>query len=427
MATPSQRAQAVQAEANRVRNLERAQAQQAQAKAALETAQVGAREKTGQTIFEKTLAGLPGSYDKSSDVAKGMAAMSARYGLQGATLNAYTGENVGYNISEQTKAEQTAVDTATQLVQSYSTPVQIPELDKAKNIAYSTMEEILKSYGITGIAEFLEEIRLKYPEACSADIMTLLQFDPRYNKKFNERFSANAARQAAGLTILSPATYLAMEQGYKEIFNKYDLADFKTQAYYDKLIAADVKVTDVNDRVILAFDRVLNDTQTTGAFKKFFPSLTTINIVTAMLDPVNQLPALQRKVKAAEVGGAALRQNLLTSEGAATEEQKNVPYTNVTRATLGADVLAQEGITKAEAEAGYSRIAAELPTAEKLSSIYSGRLDQYGMLEAEQETFRGLASARRAKERLVSTEIAAFSGSAGTTQGSLKSKSLGQI
>lgn len=297
----------------------------------------------------------------------------------------------------------------------------------SKNVTYATMEEILKSYGLTGMASVLEEIRLEYPEASSADVLTLLQFDSRYNKKFNERFSANAARQAAGLTILSPATYLAMEQGYKEIFNKYDLADFKTQAYYDKLIAADVKVTDVNDRVILAFDRVLNDTQTTGAFKKFFPSLTTVNIVTAMLDPKNQLPALQRKVKAAEVGGAALRQNLLTSEGAATEEQKNVPYSNVTRATLGADVLAQEGITKAEAEAGYSKIAAELPTAEKLSSIYSGRLDQYGMLEAEQETFRGLASARRAKERLISTEIATFSGTAGTTQGSLKSKSLGQI
>lgn len=427
MATPAQRAAAIQAEANRVRNLERAQAQQAQAVAALETAQVGARGTTGQTIFEKALAGLPSSYDKGSDVAKGMAAMSARYGLQGAVLNAYTGENIGYNISEQTKAEQSAVDTATQLIQSYSTPVQIPELDKAKNVAYSTIEEILKSYGITGIAAVLEEIRLEYPEASSADIMTLLQFDSRYNKKFNERFSANAARQAAGLTILSPATYIAMEQGYKEIFNKYNLADFNTQTYYDKLISNDVKVTDVNDRVILAFDRVLNDTQTTAAFKKFFPSLTTINIVTAMLDPVNQLPALQRKVKAAEVGGAALRQNLLTSEAAATEEQKNVPYTNVTRATLGADVLAQEGITKAQAEAGYSRIAAELPTAEKLSSIYSGRLDQYGMLEAEQETFRGLASARRAKERLVSTEIAAFGGSAGTSQGSLKKKSLGQI
>lgn len=298
---------------------------------------------------------------------------------------------------------------------------------KSKNIAYSTMEEILKSYGITGIASVLEEIRLEYPEASSADIMTLLQFDSRYNKKFNERFSANAARQAAGLTILSPATYLAMEQGYKEVFNKYNLADFNTQAYYDKLISADVKVTDVNDRVILAFDRVLNDTQTTNAFKKFYPSLNTVNIVTAMLDPVNQLPALQRKVKAAEIGGAALRQNLLTSENAAVEAQQNVPFTNVTRATLGADVLGQEGITKAQAEAGYSKIATELPTAEKLSSIYSGRLGQYGMLEAEQDVFRGLASARRAKERLVSTEIAAFGGTAGTTQGSLKKKSLGQI
>lgn len=425
MATKAERAAAQFAEAQRVQNLERAQAQQAAAKTALETAQVGARGTTGQTIFEKTLAGLPSGLDAGA--ARGLAAMSARYGLQGATLNAYTGENIGYNIAEQTKAEQNAVDIANQLVQSYSTPVQIPEPEPTKNIAYSTMEEILKSYGITGLASVLEEIRLEYPEASSADIMTLLQFDSRYNKKFNERFSANAARQAAGLTILSPATYLAMEQGYKEIFNKYNLADFNTQTYYDKLIAADVKVTDVNDRVILAFDRVLNDTQTTNAFKKFYPSLNTVNIVTAMLDPVNQLPALQRKVKAAEIGGAALRQNLLTSEGAAVETQQNVPFTNVTRATLGADVLGQEGITKAQAEAGYSKIATELPTAEKLSSIYSGRLGQYGMLEAEQDVFRGLASARRAKERLVSTEIAAFGGTAGTTQGSLKKKSLGQI
>lgn len=332
--------------------------------------------------------------------------------------------NLGYNYNPNTGTltPKTSTDTSGQQGQNKTPVKELPS-----NVAYDTISKILESYGITGLAAELSKIRQEYPEANSSDLMTLLQFDPRYNAKFNERFSANADRQKAGLSILSPATYLAMEQGYKKTFSQYNLTKFNNQAYYNKLIAGDVAVTELSDRVVLAYDRVLNDIQVSNAFKKFYPSLTVTDIVTGILDPVNQFPELERKVKAAEVGGAALRQNLAATELASTEDQSKVGYSNVSRGTLGSDVLAQQGVTKAEAEAGYAKVADVLPTAEKLSSIYGSTLDQYGRLQAEQEVFQGLASAKRARERLTATEVATFSGTSGTNQTSLKRKTQGQF
>lgn len=294
------------------------------------------------------------------------------------------------------------------------------------NVAYDTISKILEGYGISGLASVLEQIRKEYPEASSDDIVTLLQFDTRYNAKFNERFSANAARQKAGYSVLSPKEYLALEQGYKKIFDAYGLTKFKTQDYYNSFIGGDVKVTEVADRVSLAYDRVLNDIPVQTAFKQFYPSLVTTDIVSAMLDPINQFPALERKVKASEIGGAALRQGLSASEFA-TEAQKTSAYSNVTSASLGADVLAQQGVTKAGAEAGYSKIAQELPTAEKLSSIYGTTAEQYGRLESEQAQLQGLASAQRKKEKLVQLEAAQFGKSSGLSKVSLTGRSPGGL
>lgn len=434
MATPSNKIinqaeidAARRAEAERPAKLAEQQAKLPVVKEALTTAQSGARTATGQTIFEKALAGLPSSYNQNTDVARGMAAMSARYGLQAADLNAYTGANVGYNIAEQTKAEQSAVTATENLINLYSTPVNIPSpiYEQAKkrssNIAYDTISKILESYRITDLASVLEQIRDEYPEASSEDILTLLQFDDRYNAKFNERFAANQKRLKEGKSVLSPAEYLKLEQGYSKVFTAYNLPAFKTQAYYDSFIVSDLDIEEVTDRVQLGYDRVLNDKATQDAFNKFFSALGFNDIVTGMLDPVNQLPALERKVKAAEIGGAALRQGLMVSQFAATEMQQNVPYSNVVRGTVGADVLGQKGVTKAEAEKGYQEIAQMLPTAEKLSSIYASQADQYGLLQAEQEKLQGLASAARKRQQLTDLETAQFKRQSGLGKGALSS------
>ena len=284
--------------------------------------------------------------------------------------------------------------------------------EKVSNVAYDTIGKILESYRITGIAAVLESIRDEYPEISSDDIVTLLQFDSRYNAKFNERFAANVDRLKAGKPVLSPGEYLKLEQGYAQVLNAYNLPTFNTQKYYDTFIKSDLDVTEVTDRVQLAYDRVLSDDPVNSAFKQFFPSLGLGDIVTGMLDPVNQLPALQRKVKAAEIGGAALRQGF-----------KDISET-ATSMTVGADVLAQQGLTKAQAEAGYQTIAQELPQAEKFSSIYAGQTEAYGRLEAEKEQLQGLASEERKKKRLIALETAQFGGDVGTSKASINTNLL---
>jgi hypothetical protein len=287
------------------------------------------------------------------------------------------------------------------------------ENKKVANASYDTIQKILESYRITGLASVLETIRDEYPEASSEDILTLLQFDDRYNAKFNERFAANVKRQKAGKSVYSPGEYLALEEGFQKVFDSYNLPTFKTQSYYDKFIEGDVDVVDVTERVQLAYDRVLNDDQVTRTFKQFYSSLGFSDIVAGMLDPVNQLPALQQKVKAAEIGGAALRQGFKAEDISLKATSK----------TLGAEVLAKEGITKAQAEEGYKYVAGVLPTAEALSIRFRGQKEEkYERLEAEQEKFQGLASAERKRKRLTGLEEALYKQSSGIGRGAFSSQ-----
>jgi hypothetical protein len=287
------------------------------------------------------------------------------------------------------------------------------ENKKVANVSYDTIQKILESYRITGLASVLETIRDEYPEASSEDILTLLQFDDRYNAKFNERFAANVKRQKAGKSVYSPGEYLALEEGFQKVFDSYNLPTFKTQSYYDKFIEGDVDVVEVTDRVQLAYDRVLNDDPVTRTFKQFYSSLGFSDIVTGMLDPVNQLPALQQKVKAAEIGGAALRQGFKAEDISLKATSK----------TLGAEVLAKEGITKAQAEEGYKYVAGVLPTAEALSIRFRGQKEEkYERLEAEQEKFQGLASAERKRKRLTGLEEALYKQSSGIGKGAFSSQ-----
>jgi len=103
---------------------------------------------------------------------------------------------------------------------------------------------------------------------------------------------------------------------------------------------------------------------------------------------------------------------------------KSALYSNVQSGALGAQQLAEFGVTKEQARAGYQQVAEITPRAEFLSSISGG--EDYTRLEAEQEAFLGLASAKRARENLVKQEQGRFAGSSGLTKNSLSSSTKGQ-
>ena len=402
MATQAERNAAIAAEASRQRNLERAQATQAAAKTALETAQVGARGTTGQTIFEKALAGIPKGGDEGA--ARGLAAMSARYGLQGAALNAYTGENIGYNISEQTKAEQQALDTATGLVGQYGTPINIPTVTAGagRNSAYDLLLSQFQLYGLGSLVEPLKA--LITDDTSAGELTILLRSTPEYQK----RFAANKDRIAKGLTALNEKEYLGLEDQYQNIMRNYGLpatyyakGDLGRQEGFEKLIANDVSATELEDRVMTAQSRVVNaNPEVMQALKQFYPDITNGEILAYTLDPTKALTDIKRKVTAAEIGGAAIGAGLNTTQ-------------------TSAEGLAAYGVTKGQAQQGYGVIAEFLPTGEKLSQIY--KESPYTQTQAEQEIFNLANSAEAAKKRkrLSQLETASFGGSSGTGGGAL--------
>jgi hypothetical protein len=286
---------------------------------------------------------------------------------------------------------------------------------------YAGLVALLSSYGINKIADMVDKVLVDYPESDGDEILNLLRYDPRYNKPYLERFAGNAERLKNKVPLLDEATYLKQELGYSKMFKAYGLTNLDNTAQYTKLIGADIDIDEATTRVSMATDRVLNaESSTKNAFLRFFPMLSNQDLVAAMLNPEEQLPALERKVQSAEIGGAALRQGL-TAELADTTT-KSAMYSNVQAGTVGAGTLETAGVTAASAVKSYGTIASELPTMEKLSSIYGSTLDQYGQREAEQADLLGLASAKRKKERLIAREEAQYQGSAGTMKGSFGSQ-----
>ncbi len=289
------------------------------------------------------------------------------------------------------------------------------------NAAFTALFSSLSALGLEGLVDVLNNIRTLYPDINSEDALLLLKYDKRYNEPYLKRFEGNRKRMAAGLAPLDDATYLSNEAAYKKIFESYGLKQFANKERYANFIGSDIAPDEVAARVQLVYDRVQGALpQVSKALLQFYPELTTQDLMAYTLDPVNQLPVIQRKIQAAEIGGAALAQNLGTSLQATTfTGAQAAPYSNVKRGTIGVETMLKAGTDAAEAAKASAYIADVLPVSEKLSSIYAGGYQQYGQLQAEQEAYLGSIEAKKAREALVGRERAEFS----AAPGMLKSQS----
>lgn len=272
----------------------------------------------------------------------------------------------------------------------------------------AAIKALLSSYGIGELGDAVTNAVVK---GYSADTIDLIMQDPNSNDPlavaFQTRFSANKARAAAGKSVLSPGAYLALERQYTETMRSFGVAGLAKQETLSSFISNDVSPTEVADRVGLAVTRIQNaDPETKKALTQYYPMLNQTDIVTAFLDPKEGLPALQRKVTMAEIGGAGLVQGMKVAQSTAAD-------------------LADYGVTKEEARKGYATVAELTPRADFLSQISQG--ENYGQTEAEAEVFKGTASAKRARQSLTAIEQARFQGSAGTGKGSLGTTRQGQF
>ena len=294
------------------------------------------------------------------------------------------------------------------------TPIASVPTVKTQVDSIAAIKALLSSYGIGDLSAAITDAVVK---GYSNATIELIMQDPNSNDPlaiaFQARFPANKIRSAAGKSVLSPAEYLRAERSYTEVLKSYGVSSMATKEKLSQFISNDISAAEVADRVGIAIDRVQNaDADTKKALAEYYPMLNQADIVGAVLDPAEGLPALKRKIQIAEIGGAALAQGIKTSEGR-------------TDIKMGAAALADLGVTKAEAQKGFATVAEVAPRGEFLSQISTG--EDYGQLQAEQEAFRGLASAKRARLSLTEQEKARFGGSAGVNKSSLASQTRGAI
>jgi hypothetical protein len=271
--------------------------------------------------------------------------------------------------------------------------------DTEKRSSQSAFDLMYAEFANYGLASLVEPLRGLVQNGISGEEFTLRL---RETDAYKKRFSANTERIAKGLTALSEGEYLDKEDKYQEVMRNYGLPatyyakdSLGTQAGFNKLLANDVSAVELEDRLIQAKDRVINaNPEVSTALKAYYPGIADGDILAYVLDPANALKDIQRKVAAAEIGGAAIAQGLTT--GATRAEE-----------------LAGLGITKAQAQAGYANVAEMAPRGSELSAIYGQ--DAYGQSQAEAEVFNtaGAAEAAKKRKKLTALETAQFSGSSG--------------
>jgi hypothetical protein len=262
--------------------------------------------------------------------------------------------------------------------------------------AYDLLMQQFNQYGLGALVEPLKGLIIS--GSSPAELTIKLRDTDAYKK----RFAANQARIQKGLTAISEAEYLGLEDQYQNIMRNYGLpesyyarGEMGTQEGFNKFIANDVSAAELEDRVMTAQNRVINaNPEVLASLKAFYPDITNGDILAYTLDPTKALDSIKRKVTSAEIGGAATQAGL-----------------GITGTRAGE--LTAAGITKQQAQQGFQTVAEVAPRGGQLAEIY--KQSPYTQQTAEAEVFglAGSTEAARQRKKLTSLETAAFGGSAG--------------
>jgi hypothetical protein len=253
---------------------------------------------------------------------------------------------------------------------------------------------LFTSYGLASLAPvIMSYIKNGY----SADTASIMLQD---TAQYKTRFAGNTARIAKGLSVLSPAEYLATEKSYGQIMSKYGLpAGFHdSTSDYQKFIENDVSAVELDQRAQGASDFVnRNDPQALAYFKQYY---STGDMIAYALDPKRAAPLVGKAYEASLIGGAAKTQGIGVSK-------------------LVSEDLAARGINADQASQGFGIVAADQKAAAQLSNIYGGGpLTQQDLIDS---TFKSDAAATQRKNKLASQERANFGGSGGAGSTALSS------
>lgn len=261
--------------------------------------------------------------------------------------------------------------------------------------AFMALNSLFQQYGLGSLAgKIYDYVKNGY----GADtISILLQDTPEYKK----RFAANEARLKAGMSVLSPAEYISVENSYRQIMRQSGLPSgfYDSTSDFTNWISGDMSPTELQSRVDLATQATaLANPSYKAALKQM--GLSDGELAAYFLDQDRALPILQKSAATAAIGSEALQRGLAFDQQYASE-------------------LATAGVSRDQAAQGYAKIADEFSDLGTLAQVYGGGWTQR---MAEEDVFVGGTGASQQREKLINRERGSFSGASGSARSGLAQK-----
>jgi len=284
--------------------------------------------------------------------------------------------------------------------------------EAAKVSAFDLARTFANQYGIgASIADRIIDMVANQGYTSEA-VALAIQDTPEYKQRFAglELYKKKYATDIAAGTRAEPPTaaeYMEIERSYQTVLTSFGLGELANRQTFAELIGNDVSPYEVQERVVKVYDKINNaDELLKQQLQTYFPNLGTSDFAKALLtgtSPQDMAAELQRKISRAEISSEMSRFGLGVRQPLSQE-------------------LETLGVTREQARTGFGKIAEQLQPAEKLAQIYEGTS---AGIEEELigEQFKGLQSQRR--KRLEQQERAAFAGSSGISEVSLKRQTAG--
>ena len=198
--------------------------------------------------------------------------------------------------------------------------------------------KILQEYGLGDLAEYTYQNIIAQNITNPDAIVFRLREQPAYQR----RFAANAARVKKGLPELDPASYIALENQYRETLRSNGLpANFyDSEEDFRSLLEGDVSPSELNDRVQQGYRAVADaDPEVKRQMQQLY-GVSEGELAAYFIDPQRTAPLLTRQARAAQIAARAAEQGGIQLTGTLAED------------------LARRGITEAEAQRGFAEIGA---------------------------------------------------------------------
>ena len=220
---------------------------------------------------------------------------------------------------------------------------------------------------------------------------------------YKQRFPGMKALSDAGKAV-NEATYISMERGMISVLKAYGLDDkvFGTTEKLGNIIGNQVSVTEFENRVQLAQDKVQKNPDVLAALNQYY-NVDLAGAVSYLLDPKLGMDIVKKQVRAGEIGAAA-QMYQFSLDKAAAESYINVSGTS--------------DLNALKESFGKARILAD--TQGRLAQIEGTSYSELEAVAAQlgQDQLRQLESQRRALR-----EQARCAGQSGVTSASLRKES----